>query len=303
MNNSLKDNSLVTWLTNFHQSETDDKNYRHLVLKENPSHREQTLKRLKTMVNEAHNDARLYLRKFSEISLDPLDDENIEAFDPTVGYPSILGMSTLKGYFGEIFAGLIVENYLPFNENNWRVPIFFFRFHEIAFDQLETYKQTGEHSKTIPGRTGDDCLAFVIENQRIKKVLFCEAKCTSTHSESMIKKAHQQVSDQHVKPIELRRMLETLQDYDTDESREWIKALRQFWTNNNSDVERYDFISYVCGQSPKKPKDRISWIPHDKPHDHYTGGRKLESVEIHLEDVDDLINYIYNKGVNDAKSQ
>jgi hypothetical protein len=289
---NIKSKELPLWLHNT-VNESNDKKYSHRLLKENNIKRIDAIEDLRGIFDEAHNDARLRLRKVLDISLHPLDEE--EGFDPAEGYPELFDMTTLKGYFGEVFAGLIAENFFPFEEKGWKVPAYSFRYHEIAFDQLEMHRLTGEKLKTIPGRTGDDCLAFVLDsNNKIVKVLFCEAKCTASHNEGMISDAHNKISSKNLIPVEIRRIIDILRDYGDSESLKWIQSLRELYINGQQ-CERYDLVSYVCGKSPVKPKTRISWIPLDMPHKKYIGERNLEAVEIHLTDVEDLIKEIYRK--------
>lgn len=289
---SNKSKELSYWLQNS-VNETKDKKYRHRLLKENNVKRVDAIEELRGIYEEAHNDARLRLRKVLDISLHPLEDE--ESFDPAQGYPEMFDMTTLKGYFGEVFAGLIAENFFPFDEMRWKVPVFSFRYHEIAFDQLEMYRLTGDKLNAIPGRTGDDCLAFVLDDtNKIVKVLFCEAKCTANHKESMISEAHNKISSKNLLPVEIRRIIDILRDYDDSESLTWMYSLRELYINGK-ECERYDLVSYVCGKSPVKPKTRKSWIPIDMPHTKYEGARKLEAVEIHLTDVENLIKEVYRK--------
>lgn len=298
----LNNPNLLNWLNAVQKNESLDNKYRHSVLKETSAFRKDALIDLKQIVSEAHDDARLRIKKAYEISLDPIDEneapEEVERFDPTKGYPEIFDMTTLKGYFGEIFAGVIAENYSPFGENKWKVPVFSFRFHEIAFDQLEMYLLTGDLLNAIPGRTGDDCLAFVLQEDKIVKTLFCEAKCTASHNEGMISKAHEKMNGINEIPVEIRRLIELLKDYETPEAKKWIKALYKLRTSNGKDShERFDLVSYVCGKSPIKPKTRTSWIPSDSPHSSYEAARRLESVEVHLKDVEDIINEVYERSI------
>src|SRR5947209_8763461 len=128
------------WLCDF-VNESSDKKYRHRLFKEYPNKRADILKELTSYIQNAHEDARSRLRKLVENPLDPLDVQ--PAFDPTDGYPELFHMHTLKGYFGETFAGLIAEHFSPFDENDWKVPAFLFRYHEVEFQHLEVLRQTG----------------------------------------------------------------------------------------------------------------------------------------------------------------
>jgi len=68
-------------------------------------------------INHAHEGARQALRAPLEDSLHPLDhDTNV---DPAFGYPHKLGGAALQGFFGEIIAGIIAENYVGDDEQEW----------------------------------------------------------------------------------------------------------------------------------------------------------------------------------------
>ncbi len=286
----LKSSKLSSWLSSS-VTESADKRYRHQLLKEKTERRSAMVSELKALVQIAHQDAICHLRKVAGISLDPLKPNII---DPTIGYPSQLDAITLKGYFGEIFAGLIAENFSPFGKDDWEVPAFLFRFHNVAFQELERWRQTKEEPGRIPGRTGDDCLAFRRDCQgRIICSLVCEAKCTKGHDTSLIAGAHEKVSETNPKPVDLVWLIDILRSYEDSISSKWVEALRHLLIPGDTDCERYDLVSYVCGQHPIQ--NPSGWIPTDKPHSAYTAGRRLEAVEVHLEKVDDLIDEVYGR--------
>jgi hypothetical protein len=248
---------------------------------------------LKEYVYNAHEDARRRLRKLAETSLDPL--EEVSGFDPAQGYPEMLHQITLQGYLGEIFAAIIAQFFTPFGITNWKVPAFLFRFHNLAFEQLEAIRQTGEEAGRIPGRTGDDCLAFQIDGKGfIFRVLYCESKCTTENSAKLIAEAHKKVGQSQIKNI--HQLIEILKDYDDPDSRMWLDALRRLWMNGLSGCERYNLVNYICAHSPSKG-DRKHWIPADRPHADYISDKPLEAVELHLHDVEGLVREIYGKKV------
>lgn len=292
---NLRSDTLNSWLSS-KRIENKALKYNHLKLEEKDNLREEVIPVLKEIIDKAHEDYKRCKRSVLLKSLDPsldIDFEVLGEADPAYGYPSELDMTTLKGYFGEIFAGLIAENFSPFNIEDWKVPVFSFRHHETAFDQLETFKRTGSKKKATMGRTGDDCVAFVLDDvtNQISKSLFCEAKCTNDHDSSLINKAHSQVSDSNPLPVELIRILEILNDYDTEYSKKWKRAISNLYINLNK-TERFDLVSYVCGRSPVK---NDTWIDSKKPHKTYTGQRDLESVEVHISNIDELVQTLYGK--------
>jgi hypothetical protein len=203
-----------------------------------------------------------------------------------------LPIVTLKGYFGEIFAAIIAEHFEPFGEGGWKVPAFLFRFHDTAFHELERAKQTGKPIRTIFGRVGDDCLAFRMDDDNaIIRSLVCEAKCTHDHDASFIQKAHEKLSEQVSIPVSLLQVIEVLDGCDEPESVRWRDALRRlYYRLQHPEYRRYDLASYVCGQFPVR---NSTWMSVKQPHAAYSGDRRLEAVEVHLNNVDGLVRYIY----------
>ena len=178
--------------------------YRHRRLDENVELRPEIVDGLRRFVVGAHEDARRHFSKLLGISLDPLGPRG--ALEQLSGYPGLLHLGALKGYLGEILAGLICEHFRPFDEDGWEVPVFLFRFHDVAFHELERVRQTGGQARPIPGRFGTDCLAFLRRpDGRIVRAIFCEAKCTSGHDSTMIREAHRQLSDELLSPVEVTR--------------------------------------------------------------------------------------------------
>lgn len=288
----IKNAKISGWI-NGPIKESKGKRYRHRLLKEDINKRKEVLCDLKSIVQIAHEDSRRHLRDIMGYSLDPLSKPQN---DPAAGYPELLHIDTLKGYFGEIFAGIIAENFSPFGEDKWEVPVFLFRFHNQAFEQLERLRQTGGRAKQIPGRTGDDCLAFLRDsNGNIIKSLVCEAKCTADHAANMISDAHEKISEKNLTPVALYQLIEVLRENNTPESKQWVSSLRKLFMDDKKDkYERLDLVSYICGRSPKQ-KNRYSWIPEEEPHSKYQRKRRLEAVEIHLKNVKRIIMYVYNK--------
>lgn len=258
--------------------------YRHRLFKENSECREDFLPELRRMVLAAHDDACQHLREI-------LGPEN-------PAYPGCLHIQTLKGYFGEVLSGLIVENFAPHGEPRWRVPAYLFRFHHVAFQELERCRQTGAAARQVPGRTGDDCLAFCLDDQgEVEKSMVCEAKCTGEHDASLVSDAHDQLSRGLDLPVSLYQVIEVLESRrDDPEARPFAAALRRL-RQNHAARPRYDLIAYVCGRPPVRQE---SWVPRDRPHQKYTAGRHLEVDEIHLSDVDGLVSAVY-RGTNSCE--
>lgn len=289
--------TLSNWLINTVQRSSDGRYY-HRQLKENLAARASIIDELQVLVQQAHEDTRRDLRKLTGIpfSLDPLEEEKTPGVDTSIidEFPRYLELKTLKGYFGEIMAAVVAENFNSFDED-WRVFAFPFRLHQTAYHALEKVRQEGGSAPTIIGRLGDDMLAFQCNDQGdITHVLFCEAKCTARHDTDLIAEAHQKSSDPKISPSDCLFLIKILQDYATPGSREegWIRALQKLWWSiNNPSHERCDLVIYVCGLPPVRESTVI--IPTSNPHSDYAAERRLEAVEVHLHDVNGLIEDIY----------
>jgi hypothetical protein len=289
--------TLKKWLKNTTQKSVDGKYY-HRLLEEDLAIRADIVNELQCLVHTAHEDSRQKLRKIVGISasLDPLEEEGTPGSDECSidDFPRCLDRTTLKGYFGEIMAAVIAENFNSFDED-WQVVAFPFRSHQMAYHAFEKIRQEGGTAPTIIGRFGDDMLAFQRDRQnKITHVLFCEAKCTARHDSTLIADAHQKSSDRKIIPVDYFVLIDILQDCPTPGSDEesWIHSIRNLWfSTKNTSHERCDLVSYICGLPPVRASTVI--IPKSTPHEKYTVQRRLEAVEIHLHDVNGLVEEVY----------
>jgi len=267
--------------------------YRHRRLDEETTFRTEILPQIKRIVYEAHEDARRRLRGIEGFSLDPL--EIPAGQDPAEGYPEWLPMSTLMGYFGEIFSGIVCENFAPLEETRWKVPAHLFRFHLEAFRYLERIRQDDAPQKhQVIGRKGDDCLAFVLdENGKIIRAMFCEAKCLKRHRSDKVGDAHKKLSDTMIEPLDRQQLIDVLLDSDDPKATIWVEALRKLgFQSDDPEYERCDLVCYVCGNPPVRSD---TWIPKEAPHPDYTGGRRLEAVEVYIRKIRQLVKEVYGK--------
>jgi hypothetical protein len=156
-------------------------------------------------------------------------------------------------------------------------------------------RQTGRQANKIPGRTGDDCLAFQLDGQgQIIRTLYCEAKCLTIHNTTKVKEAHEKVSTADI--VDIPQLIRILKESSDPGAKQWVEALQQLLLRLPlPDDERYDLVSYIC--SPPKRGDNWAWLPTDKPHPKYTASRRLEVAEIHLPDVASVIREVY--GITD----
>ncbi|MDY7075555.1 MAG: hypothetical protein SXV54_01395 [Chloroflexota bacterium] len=288
--------SFTDWLTDaLPIPDVPNKKYRHRRLDENQELRERILPRLKEAVHESLQDMARALINPQQNSLDHLQPPQ----RPTVAdlYPQELPTKIKMEYFGEFFAGVLCVDFRAFDESRWEVPAHLFRWHNDISRYLIRVR-TGNAPREIFGRTGDDCLAFCRdENGKIVRFVACEAKCYQNHDNRAVKEAYKKLS----KPgevaedrIQLIKVLEERQKYNPDsKEQEWINALYEMeYSEGTSKCVRYDLVCYICGQAPVR---RNSWINRADPSSEYTGDRSLEAVEVHIDQVRDLVLELYGK--------
>lgn len=224
-------------------------------------------------------------------SLDPLDPA-VVANPSTYVYPDDLDTITLQGYLGEVIAGLVAENFEP-HGTEWTVPAFLFRHHSAGSQALERRRQLGGPARAAPGRTGDDALAFQVDDGHVTAWLFGEAKCTTGHDSGLISDGHKQFVRDMWLPIDLMQLVEVLQQRGSGTDRAWADALQELFLKDRATAPpRTDMFVYVCGKSPTQ-KNRSSWMSETTVHADYAGGRDLEAVEVHLGDIDSVLTAVY----------
>lgn len=281
----MNNGKLQRWLQYSLEGTSTDKMYRLVLLEENPLLRCEILGELKQYIHEAHEDFRRYYRELLRCPLNPFEEH--PAVDLINKYPGILDMDTLKGYFGEVFAAIVAQFFSPFGIDDWEVPAFLFRNHRDAFNHILIMNETGREAGTIPGRTGDDFLAFQRDGTgRIRRILYCEAKCNREHRSDSIGNAFEKVGQPVI--VDLSQIITVLKDQQTPAAQQWIYALQIAQFSNQ--YERCNLVSYICGD---RPKHKRMWLPKDSPHEKYTSQDILEAVETHLDEIETFVREVY----------
>lgn len=286
---------LARWLGETHAGPASTA-YRLRVLTENLPHRPPILPELLAYVEEAHEDTKRKLRRVLAPSLSPF----LSPPDPALGYPRDLHESSLMGYFGEVLAGLLLEHMTVHGHNSWRVPAFLFRFHQVAIQKLQLRRDlilqglqvadVDDKSETIPGRTGNDVLAFREENGELGGIVACEAKCFSAHKLADARKAHKQLSASPRCPNGVYELIEILGEYDTPDANLWRERLRRFYLDDGAQLPSFNLLMYATGNPPKR---NMTWLPSATADSSYTSSRPLEVLEVRLDNPNSLVLHIY----------
>jgi hypothetical protein len=290
---------LDAWLVD-QQLTSAHSSYRLRVWRENRAELDPIRDELVAYVDEAFDDARHHLRRGFEDALSPFNDP---ATDPAANFPAQLHISTLQGYFGEILAGMAIEHWGACDNTDWAIPAFLFRIHVVGFQHLDLINErlaTGEthdpdcDSEQRPGRTGDDGLAFrVDEENNITEFLVIEAKCLGQNRTEKVRDAHEKLSAGASQPSGIRELVSLLAEYNTPEAHAWHKALLDLWLSRCQNAVRHDCIAYACGQIPAGTRRRTAWLSTDAPHSGYQVNRNLEAVEFQFADLPRVIRAVF----------
>ncbi len=243
------------WLEN---SLTENGDYRHRhVFESEEDQRKEALEIIKEYIAWAHSDTKEKLEEEYTLGVD-LDPEAYEESSTVVeAYPQVLHKRDLKGYFGEAFAGLLAEIF-EVHRKNWVIPIFLFRLHNKVFERLEEWDLSDEPDEDLPptpGRSGDDCLAFVVEDESVVDCMSIEAKYTPEHNSSQIDSAFDKVNERPKSLIQIAGILDEIGKEDLADK---VKLFRY----SNNDLGKYKMISYLHG---KEPTQNNTWIDTDSP--------------------------------------
>lgn len=250
--------------------------------------------------DEAFEDARASIRKGFADDLGPFKPGST---DPAANFPKLLHRITQQGHLGEMLGVLAVEHWGAAGQTDWKVPAMLFRFHTVELQHLESINERieagqsfdqDEEAEMRPGRTGDDALAFRMNDAgEITDVLTIEAKCVKSNNLGSVNEAHAKLSTTLTRNSGFKELINILSNYDTSDAKRWRAALLHLWKESHKTVRRYDCVSYAVGAIPKKPKDRKSWLNPLMPHHTYTAKRNLVAFEFHFPDLSSAIDAIY----------
>jgi hypothetical protein len=294
---------LEAWLVSLPVASTHH-HYRLRVWRENREGFKGIRDELNNYVEEAFEDARIRIRRGFEDDLSPFRDPPA---DPAANYPALLHRVTLQGYFGETLAALAIEHWGAHGHEDWVVPAFLFRLHDQEFQHLDSINarlaggeafEPDHDAELRPGRTGDDGLAFRINDKNtITDILVLEAKCLARNNTAKIKEAHVKLAAGLALPSGVRELVSILAEYNTQQAQAWQQALLNLWLSGARNATRQDCVGYACGQIPVQRR-RLSWMDPATPHPAYTAVRNLECLEFHFGDLDTLIDTLYRGALN-----
>jgi hypothetical protein len=236
----------------------------------------------------AHADARRIFHDSLGITLDPRGGR------PPVEYPGSLPLETRKGYFGEVFCGILADAGQVHAEHEWTVPIFLFRLHNQAEEYLMRLITGEPAAGTIVGRTGSDNLALSLNGDgTVKAILGEEAKCYKTYNTTKAREALTDLGAQAAVPVSLGQLKRLLAEIDPEGFEATILDLERIIKRaRQSTVPRYDVLVLIF-ENPAIQNYNSPRISVAEKNANYAGGRPLQVVEVHLPGAGALIEELY----------
>ncbi|MGG7385020.1 hypothetical protein ACQ7CD_10000, partial [Escherichia coli] len=124
-------------------------------------------------------------------------------------------------------------------------------------------------------------------------VLALEAKCLAVSNSAIIADAHGKLAAGTLRPSGIRELINLLSDYENTEAQAWVARLLELYRDGFKSVKRSDGLAYTVGNSPVKPKTRLSWLQANAPHASYTVDRQLDAMEFQITELKVLVDTLY----------
>ncbi|NUN07126.1 MAG: hypothetical protein HUU57_15370 [Bdellovibrio sp.] len=246
------------------------------------------IKQLSPYINKAHQDAKAHFYEEFSIDLDPLSETR---------YPNALPIKQHKGYFGEVFCGILIKHFSTICANDWSIPAFLFRYHDAAGEYLYRLKKGEKIGKNVPGRTGSDFIAIAIDDpsQEVVSVLGGEAKCHKKWNSTIANEALEKMSTEGSAPVSLQRIGKLLLELHGDEYTHVAQKLRDAsLAIGEAPIPRTDLFLFFFESPVTYPPSQIDVKSKPKSH---TADRPLQVFEINLKGAEQLIEELY-KGMD-----
>lgn len=294
----------------------DDKsvgNYRHVLLEAKYEDPHLLATVLRPYFESVHLDARTVFHEEIGINLHP-DADPTKAF-PVV-YPNSLEFSARRGLFGEALAGLLTEVCEFIGGHDWNVPVFLFRFHQTAADYLYTLRRDPSQTRKLPGRTGDDFIAIVLDDDGgVVRVLAGEAKWRATLSESVVdslvlgKKVKDKTTGKVAHngkgiwtalnkavdpPRGLKQLQKILKDIAPDEYGAAIRSIDEHVLADTPALPRTNLV-VLAGNGGAKRKAGVPMISAQSHPAEYTSNADLQVVEIIFDQGEKMVDRLYDE--------
>lgn len=282
--------TLNDWLS-IERSESDG--YQHILIRQkSPGKWQDSIDELTAYFETAHLDARTHFHRMSGLSLHPTG--NLES---SVQYPNSLPDTCRRGLFGETICGFFAESFRFLDDLPWKVPAFLFRYHQDAENYINRLSR-GIPSRQVIGRLGDDFLALALkEDGSVAAILVGEAKFRKYLPKSaaavLMEEVHEGLSGDAIAPVNLMHLCELLKLKDSDEYETACLDLERASLLGTSDeLTRVDLVCLIVQKTKKAYPP--TYVPQEERHAAYKSDRKLQVVEVVIEDACDLVSELYD---------
>lgn len=303
-------NALDDWLEEY---PSINGSFGHLLLLQKDCDKEAICDALRGYFESAHLDARQVFHDDIGIDLHP---DAANGGELPVEYPRCLPITTRRGLFGEVMAGLVTESYELVGEHDWCVPIFLFRHHEDARNYLFALARNPERKRQTIGRLGSDFIGLLLDEDRaVARFIAGEAKWRKTLTPSAVEalmhgekindpaggtaKVHSgkgvwnDVNNDPPVPIGVRQLMRLLEELDPDGYDAAILSMEQALVVRNPQPLPRTNLIIIVGNGAARREPMKCLLPFENMPGEYTAGHDLQLVEVVLKNGEDLIDELY----------
>jgi hypothetical protein len=284
--------------------------YGHLLLEQQVGIDDALVAALRPYFESAHMDAREVFHEYAGIDLHP----DAGAAGTHAEYPQCLPTTARRGLFGEVLAGLIAQGYEFVGNQQWQIPVFLLRWHADVQSYIFDLARDPARARQVFGRFGDDFIAIALDaGGSVTELLAGESKWRSSITpaemeELMLgewvdregvrvrsgKGVWSQVSRGLRVPSGLRQLQQILRWRAPDDFAAAILSMDRALTMDGPvPLPRTDYV-IIAGNAGERRRAGDALLPTAAAPPEYTGGRKLQVVEVVLEGGNDLIDRLYD---------
>jgi hypothetical protein len=284
--------------------------YGHLLLEQQVAVDEALLAELRPYFESAHLDAREVFHEYAGLDLHP----DAGAPGAHALYPQCLPTTAKRGLFGEVVAGLVAQGYGIVGNQQWQIPVFLLRWHADVGQYIFDLARDPTRVRQVFGRFGDDFIAIALDaGGSVTELLAGESKWRETITPAVMeelmlgeyvdggggrvrsgKGIWWQISRGLRVPSGLRQLQQILRSRAPDEYAAAILSMdRTLTVEAPAPLPRTDYV-IVAGNGGERRRPGEALLPTAAPPASYTGGRKVQVVEVILEGGNDLIDRLYN---------
>lgn len=285
-------------------------NYGHILFEQQTPIDEALVSSLRPYFESAHLDARDVFHHAARIDLHP----DADGPGGNARYPNCLPPTAKKGLFGEVMAGMLVQDYQFVGRHHWSIPIFLFRYHVEVEAYIFALARDPARVREVSGRHGNDFIGLGIDpaTREVVRFIAGEAKWRASLTPAVmdelmlgewdgpaaagVRKGDgiwNEMNTGLAAPQGLEQINKLLCEKAREEYAEAIVSLDRALLLGAAPLARTDYI-FIAGNKAARRAVGQAYLPINAPPPEYTAGRSLQIVELVIANGVELIDRLYD---------